>query len=29
LRQIELMTGRAVAAEVLYGALDNRPATVV
>ena len=28
LRQIELMTGRAVAAEVLYGALDNRPATV-
>ncbi len=28
LRQIELMTGRAVGAEVLYGALDNRPAPV-
>ena len=29
LRQIELMTGRTVAVEVLYGALDNRPAPVV
>jgi shikimate dehydrogenase len=29
LRQIELMTGRAVAAEVLYAALENRSAPVV
>ncbi len=29
LRQIELMTGRTVAAEVLYAALDNRPVPVV
>ena len=28
LRQIELMTGRSVAAEVLYAALENRPAPV-
>jgi shikimate dehydrogenase len=29
LRQIELMTGQAVAAEVLYAALENRQAPVV
>ena len=29
LRQIELMTGQAVAAEILYAALENRPAPVV